>query len=168
MARAGVETSAICANQRRKRFLGPFVFLAVLSCAANLQAFDIVPFHAKNQSPLVQIFGLPSTGNAILLAPGRKEFRLSLDHSSNYIENSNPREQIVLDGETTRMTLGGRYGLTKGVELGMEILYLVHGGGFLDGFLSIITMPSASHREDAIRPPATACSTGTAATERRG
>jgi len=60
---------------------------------------------------------------------------VTLDHSSNYVEDSNSREQILLDGETTRMTLGGRYGLSKSVELGVEIPYIVHSGGFLDGFI---------------------------------
>lgn len=122
-------------NQRRKIFLASYVFLAVLFCAANLPAFEITPFPARNQSPLVQIFGLPAAAGAILLAPGRNELRLTLDHASNYVEDSNSRERITLDGEMTRITLGGRYGLTKYLEVGMDIPYLVQGGGFLDGFL---------------------------------
>lgn len=135
MVCGGVDIPARSANQRRRLFLGSCVFLAVLSGAANLPAFDIVPFAARNQSPLVQIFGLPSAGSAILLAPGRKELRLALDHASNYVEDSNARELITLDGETTRATLGGRYGLSGKVEVGMEIHYLTHSGGSLDGFL---------------------------------
>jgi hypothetical protein len=129
------KTSDRGSGQRHSFFFGLCCFMAVFFCSAALQAFDIVPFNTKNQSPVVQIYGLPSAGNAVLLPSGQKEIRLTLDHSSNYVADSNTREQIVLDGETTRVTLGGRYGLSKKVELGIDIPYLAHGGGFLDGFL---------------------------------
>jgi hypothetical protein len=100
-----------------------------------LLAFDLVPFRAKNQSPLIQIYGLPTAGNAVLLPPGRKEVGLTLDHSSNYVLEQDTREKILLDGETTRLTLGGQYGFTQRFELGIEIPYISHSGGFLDGFI---------------------------------
>jgi hypothetical protein len=100
-----------------------------------LYAFDITPFSSTNQSPLIQIYGLPSAGSAIVLPPGGKEFRATLDQASNYVDEQTRRETILLDGETTRLTLGGRYGLSKDVEVGVAIPALVRGGGFLDGFL---------------------------------
>ncbi|MHB8910310.1 MAG: DUF3187 family protein [Syntrophales bacterium] len=100
-----------------------------------LYAFDITPFYSTNQSPLIQIYGLPSAGSAIVLPAGGKEFRATLDQASNYVDDQTRRETILLDGETTRLTLGGRYGLSKDVEVGLAIPALVRGGGFLDGFL---------------------------------
>ena len=120
---------------RTKTILRASVAAATLFYTQAVCALDITPFNMTNQSPLVQIYGLPSPGNATLLSPGRKEFHARLDHSSNYVNESNPQERLLLDGETTRMTLGGRYGLAPNVELGIDVPYIVQGGGFLDGFL---------------------------------
>jgi hypothetical protein len=110
-------------------------FIPLLLCPSPAQAVDITPFDTKNQSPIVQIYGLPGAGNAVLLSPGQREFRMALDYSSNYVDDAKTREHIVLDGETARITLGGRYGLSEGVECGVEIPYVIHGGGFLDSFI---------------------------------
>lgn len=123
-------------SRRRDAFL---LGLAVLILASiyprAVHAFDIIPFNTRNQSPLVQIFGLPAAGNAVLAPRGQGEFHVMLDHASNFVDEGTPTEQIVLDGETTRLTLGGRYGFTRNMEIGVEIPYVYHSGGFLDGFI---------------------------------
>lgn len=111
------------------------VLLSICLCPYTTQAVDITPFDTKNQSPVVQIYGLPGTGNAVLFSPGQKEFRMTMDYSSNYVDDAKRGEHIVLDGETARMTIGGRYGLTDKIECGVEIPYVIHGGGFLDSFI---------------------------------
>ncbi len=121
---------------RYRKFLFNFLACLIISfLPQGLHALDITPFNTKNQSPLVQIYGLPSIGTATLLSPGQKEIRLMIDHSSNYVDDSNTREHIILDGETTRITVHGSYGLAKNVELGLDIPYLIHSGGFLDNFI---------------------------------
>ena len=100
-----------------------------------LQAVDITPFYTRNQSPLVQIFGLPAIGNASLLPDGKADARVIVDLANNYVDDSNPRESILLDGESTRLTLDFRYGIARGFECGVEIPYLFLNGGFLDGFI---------------------------------
>jgi hypothetical protein len=116
-------------------FLSFFIFTTVCLSSSSIHALDIIPFNTKNQSPIVQIYGLPAAGNAILLSPGQKEFRMMLDYASNYVDDANAGEHLVLDGETARITVNGRYGLAKGVECGMEIPYVINGGGFLDSFI---------------------------------
>jgi hypothetical protein len=116
-------------------FLSIFIFEAFCSQVSLIFALDIVPFATKNQSPLVQIYGLPSAGNARLVPPGETEIRMVLDYASNYVEDRNAVESITLDGETARITLHGRYGVSKNMEYGIEIPYVVHGGGFLDSFM---------------------------------
>jgi len=116
-------------------FLNFFIFMMACLSSSTIHALDIIPFNTKNQSPIVQVYGLPAPGNAILLSPGQKEFRVMLDYASNYVEDTNAGEHIVLDGESARITLNGRYGLAEGVECGLEIPYVIHGGGFLDGFI---------------------------------
>lgn len=128
------ETAGISNRRRDARSLGLIVLIIFLSSGV-VNAFDITPFNTRNQSPIVQIYGLPSAGSAVLTPQGRKDFHVTLDHSSNYVDEGTATEQIVLDGETTRLTLGGRYGLTQSLEVGIEIPYVYHGGGFLDGFI---------------------------------
>jgi hypothetical protein len=130
-----VETSAAVSKNRYTRLFRLLVLITVFSAPPLLYAFEIAPFHSANQSPLVRIYGLPSAGSAIVLPQSRKEFHATLDHASNYVYDATTRETILLDGETTRLTLGGRYGLSKDWELGVAIPALIHGGGFLDGFL---------------------------------
>lgn len=116
-------------------FFSIAVFISVCLCPHTTQAVNITPFDMKNQSPIVQIYGLPGIGTAVLFSPGRPEFRMTLDYSSNYVDDAKKGEHIVLDGETARITMGGRYGLTDKVECGVEIPYIIHGGGFLESFI---------------------------------
>jgi hypothetical protein len=126
-------------SQRSKRqvtiFLSSFIFTIVCFYSPSIHALNIVPFNTKNQSPIVQIYGLPSVGSARLLSPDQKEFRVMMDYSSNYVEDSNAGESIMLDGETARITMNGKYGLSKNVECGIEVPYVIQGGGFLDSFI---------------------------------
>jgi hypothetical protein len=71
----------------------------------------------------------------VLLSPGRKEIGLTLDHSSNDGDEMDAGERLLIDGETTRLTLACQYGLSEGLELGIDIPYVYHSGGFLDGFI---------------------------------
>ncbi len=96
---------------------------------------EIVPFYTFNQSPLVQIHGLPAIDNADLVPVGRLETIVSVDTANNFAVDSNANESITLDGETYRFTLAARYGIAKGFELGVDIPYVAHSGGFLDGFI---------------------------------
>ena len=130
-----MSSSSINGKRQDIILLSLFIFTSVCLSSHTVYALDIIPFNTKNQSPIVQIYGLPAAGNAILLSPGQKEFRMMLDYASNYVDDTNGGEHIILDGETARISLNGRYGLAQGVECGLEIPYVIHGGGFLDGFI---------------------------------
>lgn len=67
----------------------------------------------------MQIYGLPSAGNAHILSPGEKEIRGMLDYTSNYVGDENAVESITLDGETARVALHGRYGVSKKIARGV-------------------------------------------------
>ncbi|MCG2740566.1 MAG: DUF3187 family protein [Syntrophaceae bacterium] len=111
------------------------VCFTILFAPSAAAATEIVPFESTNQSPLVQIYGLPGAGNAVVLPRGRTEVGLNVALSNNYAVNENSREDIILDGETTRFTVAARYGLFPGLEVGVKIPYISHSGGFLDGFI---------------------------------
>ncbi len=95
----------------------------------------ISPFMAGNQSPLVQIYGLPHDTGADIAPAGTFHTSLNQDLSSNYTVHSTAREQITLDGETWRTTFAARYGIAPRWEVGVEIPYVWQGGGFLDNFI---------------------------------
>jgi len=111
--------------------------LVLLCCVMPCLAADmeITPFRTNNQSPLVQIFGLPAESSATVTPAGRVTVSLSQDIGSEYTLNGTNFEQITLDGESYRWTLAARYGLDERFEAGVDIPYILYGGGFLDSFI---------------------------------
>lgn len=115
------------------------------------ESLDVVPFHTRDQGPFSQVFGLPPTEGGKLVPAGRLDGRLVLD-----IANSDsgewlppPQETLELDGETLRLTLALRYGLANRMEIGLDIPYVYHDDGVLDGFIDtfhdISGLPLASN-----------------------
>jgi len=96
---------------------------------------EITSFYTQNQSPLISVYGLPGMGSAVVKAAKEGSLRLILDTANNYVAAGNTGENIVLDGETMRLTLSGRYGIGRKMELGLDVPFLITGGGFLDGFI---------------------------------
>ena len=109
--------------------------ILLMACALTAFAADVSPFPTSNQSPLVAVYGLPSIGDARVLGKKEASIRLMADLASNYIANDNARENILLDGESLRLGLSVRYGIGGDVDLGIDVLFLVIGGGFLDNFI---------------------------------
>lgn len=111
------------------------VILLLMSSPEKAFCLDIEPFYTFNQSPLIQIHGLPAVDDAYVAPEGRIKGIVSTDVANNYVVESNDREMLTLDGESYRFTLAARYGVAKGVECGIDIPVLAYGGGFLDGFI---------------------------------
>ncbi len=112
--------------------------LLFLLCSAGLTSaadMEITPFNTFNLSPVVQIYGLPHDTGSDIVQPGAFRIGLNQDLSSNYTVNNGVHEQITLDGETYRLALTARYGVVARWEAGIEIPYIIQGGGFLDGFI---------------------------------
>ncbi|MDY0267943.1 DUF3187 family protein [Trichloromonas sp.] len=110
----------------------PWLLLAGSAWSADLA---ISPFQTGNRAPMTQIFGLPTPGHALLLPPGEHAAELALDTTQNYTHNSSGDESAFFDGETYRFNLNLRRGLTPRFEVGLDVPYLMHRGGFLDGFI---------------------------------
>jgi hypothetical protein len=100
-----------------------------------LPAMEITPFYTQNQSPVIQIFGLPSIGDPSVVPARKTDLRFIVDLANNFIQDEAPRESIILDGQSTRLSLDGRYGISRNFEVGLVIPYLIEGGGFTDGFI---------------------------------
>lgn len=121
----------------RLRFLVPALALGLwlLTGAAPAAALTVTPFQTFNQSPLVQIYGLPAPGRAGVLAPGRAALGLTTSIASNFVEAGTSHESLILDGETYRFDLRLRYGLPGNFEVGADLPVVTEQGGFLDSFI---------------------------------
>lgn len=116
------------------------LFLAIICNTAlfssSSEAADIAPFYTFNQSPVAQIYGLPALEKGTVLPSGRVSVSAVADITSNMAIDVNGGDDIVLDGETYRTTLVMRFGAGNGWEAGIDIPWVSHSGGFLDGFVS--------------------------------
>ena len=123
------------ADKRPGRLLRAVLLLICCGLSNPLLAWPVAPFTTFNQSPLVQIFGLPPIGEARILPSGEERFRLLSMVASNYVQRSNASESLLLDGETQRVELdyvrskGGRF------EWGLHVPYITHSPGALDSFI---------------------------------
>lgn len=90
------------------------------------------PVYSFNQSPLIQIYGLPALGESRVLPLDESTLSVHLQIANHFTGSSHGSEVLSLDGETRRWTLAWRQGLGGGKEWGLELPYLSHGGGFLD------------------------------------
>ena len=116
--------------------------LAVCAIAASLAPAlaigqDLTPLPTFNQSPLVQIYGLPALGSARVLDKGESEVQVALALANNFTGASHGDEALTLDGETHRATLTLRRGLAGGYEVGAELPYVRQTGGFLDHTIDV-------------------------------
>ena len=93
------------------------------------------PLYSFNQSPLIQIYGLPALGEARVLAQNESDLALRLQISNNFTGAWTAGEFLNLDGELHRLTFTWRQGLPGGREWGFELPYLWHTGGFLDAYI---------------------------------
>jgi hypothetical protein len=90
------------------------------------------PIYSFNQSPLIQIFGLPALGESRVLSPDESTMAVHLQIASQFTGASSSSEALSLDGETRRLTLHWRQGLPGNREWGFELPLMSHSGGVLD------------------------------------
>ena len=119
----------------RARLWGVTAGLFCCAFPAHAADMEITPFRTINQSPVVQIYGLPAESSATIVPAGRLVIGLTQDIANEYTVSRATGEQITLDGESYRWTLSARYGISERFEAGIDIPYLLYGGGFLDGFI---------------------------------
>lgn len=131
-----------------------FVGMLFVVGIQHASAAEITPFSTWNQSPLVQIYGLPAAERSTLLPSGRTEGTLAVDIASNFAQDQASREKILIDGESYRINLGLRYGLGDRFEMGLDLPFIGHGGGvfdnFIEGWHDFFSLPEGG-RKDAPR-----------------
>jgi hypothetical protein len=73
-------------------------------------------------------------GEACLLPQRQFDARLIVDVANNFIIDATAKEYILLDGESTRISMDLRYGIARGFEGGVGIPYIILSGGIFDYF----------------------------------
>lgn len=111
-----------------------FVMICLAACSGNSVAAS-EPLYVKNLSPVAGLTGLPSQRSAHTLADGDFAVALHSSLASHYVNDRNDREFLNLDGETLRFALDLRYGLAENWDLQLDIPWLDHSGGDLDGVI---------------------------------
>ena len=101
----------------------------------NCAPLAITPFYSSNQSPLVQIHGLPAAETAVIQPLGQSWSLLAVDIANIYASHDTSQEEILLDGESYRLTLALRHGISNRLEIGMDLPFISYNGGIFDGFI---------------------------------
>ena len=112
-----------------------FLSLLVLSPPALADDLTSVPLFTRNNSPIIQIFGLPPTEGGQLTTSGDTRARLVLDVANSFTEDNSKDESLRFDGETSRLTFSLRRGFREHWEAGVDIPVISHNGGMLDGLI---------------------------------
>lgn len=115
----------------------PFVMMLFISIVYARPAYssDMALFSTVNQSPFIQVFGLPAFKSPDILDSGRYETGFSFNLSNNFTLDDDADESVFIDGETYRTTFRLRRGFGHGFEAGAELSYVSHDGGFMDSFI---------------------------------
>ena len=107
------------------------ILLTSVSSAAYAE--QAAPIYVANQNPFVQIFGLPKAEPGTITPKGKLDAGFLYQVSNNAITSEEPNgESIIWDGETAQYTLRFRYGVSDKLELGLDVPYVEHSGGWLD------------------------------------
>jgi hypothetical protein len=109
--------------------------LILVPLVSPLFALEVAPFYTRNQSPLVQIFGIPAAEEGALSSRGETDLRLALDIANVFTRRRTEEATLHLDGEIYRTTLALRHGVAEGWEVGLDIPYVRHEGGVFDSLI---------------------------------
>ena len=114
-----------------------FAFLAIilLMPVYSAQGSEIRAFHNINQLPFKQIYGLPSLDNSPLTEAGKLRINVITNLSNTFDVSIGTHDIIVTDAETLRASLILGYAVRNNWQIGIEVPYVRHNGGFLDDFI---------------------------------
>jgi hypothetical protein len=90
----------------------------------------------RDNGPLSGLFGFPDSREGSRLADKDDSYwELSASVSSHSTSDSGGGESLLFDGETTRIGLTWRRGVTERLDLGVELPWVLHQSGNLDSFI---------------------------------
>ncbi|MDZ7669053.1 MAG: DUF3187 family protein [Gammaproteobacteria bacterium] len=113
------------------------VVLPLIICCLGtaVQAEDGAPLYLRNQSPFLQIFGLPGPQGGILTPPGKLRASMNFALANHADRATLPDESLVLDGESYFLDTVLRYGLSDRWEIGVDLPYVAHSSGKFDNLI---------------------------------
>ncbi|CAH0991803.1 hypothetical protein SIN8267_01918 [Sinobacterium norvegicum] len=122
------------------RLASSLVMLTAAGFVTSASASEILnqPMLQADLSPFAAITGLPAMESAKLLANGQSQWSINAELANNFAYESSDSEAVWLDGESYRTTLRWRRGsqaFGQRWQLGVDLPYLSHDGGSLDGFI---------------------------------
>ncbi|MES9971011.1 MAG: DUF3187 family protein [Candidatus Thiodiazotropha sp.] len=123
----------LIANLRTAFYI--ILFWALPSLQAVAMSGLVDPFHVRNMNPFTQIYGLPTASSSHLLASHESYLQLTGDVANNSIQSDSDGERIRLDGETYRLALIWKQGIAEDWQIGVELPYLSHYEGAMDGLI---------------------------------
>lgn len=109
--------------------------LVMASLALPVWGVELTPFLVRNLSPPALIHGLAAAEPARQNVSGQFSARLSQDIVSNATMSDSASESVLLDGESYVTTLGLRYALAERLQIGIDLPWVAHNKGSLDGFI---------------------------------
>ncbi len=102
---------------------------------ASAAAFPDAPFFTRHLSPVSQLFGIPPAEGGRLSGKGDLDVRLLANAANSYSGGSGAGESLSFVGESSRYELALRYGLARGVELGIDLPWITHQPGYLNDLI---------------------------------
>ncbi len=87
------------------------------------------PIPLRNHNPFLQIYGLPAFQSAAL----GSDVSLGYDIANDADDKLLPGETLIIDSESQVLSLGLRRRIGQRVELRLDVPWVRHSGGFLDG-----------------------------------
>ncbi|MCZ6889467.1 MAG: DUF3187 family protein [Gammaproteobacteria bacterium] len=111
-----------------------YTFAGVADELGLLGVDELGPLRVRNASPVAVIFGLPRSMGGAVLRSG-SELSLSAEIVNNFTGAISGSTFATFDGETTVLEYGYRRAAGNGWEWGVDVPYIVHNGGILDGFI---------------------------------
>ncbi len=109
--------------------------LGLCSVPAYGQPAADAPFYLRTQNPFLATFGVPAPQGGRLTAAGRLDGRLAASIANHADSSANDTESVTFDGESYYVDALIRYGLTERWEIGLDVPYVAHRNGHLDGFI---------------------------------
>jgi len=107
----------------------------MISAVSMAYAEQATPIYVANQNPFVQIFGLPKPEAGTITPKGRLEAGFLYQVSNNAIDSEANGESLIWDGETAQYNFSFRYGVSDKLELGVDVPFIQHSGGYLDSMI---------------------------------
>lgn len=118
-----------------RRIIAPIALLYFFACQALADENPVDAFPLRNHNPFLQVFGLPKFQTDELVQPDHWDFTFSYDVTNDADDADRSGEELVIDGEMQTFVFALRRRAFERVEFGIDVPYVSHSGGTLDGLI---------------------------------